>query len=60
MRCRVVDAVRLSTALAIVFYSASVAQAADAPSVKLALSFRPVQQDVEIETPPASEHGCGH
>ncbi len=29
---------------------------ADAPTVKLALSFRPVQKDVEIETPNPSEY----
>lgn len=33
----------------------SVVGAADAPSPKLALSFRPVQKDVEYETPPESQ-----
>jgi len=37
-----------------VFTAATVA-AADAPSVKLALSFKPVQQDVEYESPKESE-----
>lgn len=31
--------------------------AADAPSVELALTFKPIQQDIEIETPEKSEYG---
>ena len=31
--------------------------AADAPSVELALTFKPIQTDIEIESPEKSEYG---
>ncbi len=52
MQTRVVDWLVMSAVLLAVTASA---RAADTPSVKLALQFRPVQKGVQIETPNAAE-----
>ena len=47
--------VRAAGAFALAVSSFTMASAADPPSAKLALSFKPSQQDVEIDTPTGNE-----
>lgn len=49
-------ALLLSTLLLSTVVSQTPGSAAETPSVKLALTFKPVQKDVDIETPPEAEY----
>lgn len=55
MRSRINETRLSSGTVAALLALAAASTAADAPSPKLALTFRPVQKDVEYETPPAAD-----
>jgi thiol-disulfide isomerase/thioredoxin len=56
MRFNAIDLVWTSMVVCSVFARCGIAEGAEAPPIKLALSFRPIQKDVEYDTPKTSEY----